>query len=486
MRLLYTFLISILAFSSIAQEREGTREREVNQEGLNQRTILDDTTKIIYGMKTTSFISKENFLLSDTLFLILDSTLNDIYDISIPEKNQFKYQNLGNLGSPVRNIFYQTPNSFSLQSGLSSLQPYIDDISTSKFYDTKSPFIDLGLFFGGLGRSKVDFEFSRNVNKNWNLTLAINRISSDKQIGAIKNKGDKNIKSSSIKFNIFHKSNNKKISHFTDIISLNHNILGTGGVDLIVDSLPIDFFLYKDFEVRLTEVENVYKNLKLETYTDYKLSNELKFYNQTKYRKEYYGYEDMNLSLNFNFYDSFSDNIATQDSFKIKNVSNRIGIKGNSKLFNYDIYGNFGYFKYHVNALENSFSEIYVGGLLKYKNPSFDVVSNFEIKKSSDYRLKVDLKSKIFEASYLSALYEPKIFERIYLGNHYSWENNFNSSFVNNLNAKINLENRFITFSPSINFYTIKDHIYFVGDNHLQADQVITFNQFIVDLKLKL
>ena len=199
MRLLYTFLISILAFSSIAQEREGTREREVNQEGLNQRTILDDTTKIIYGMKTTSFISKEKFLLSDTLFLILDSTLNDIYDISIPEKNQFKYQNLGNLGSPVRNIFYETPNSFSLQSGLSSLQPYIDEISTSKFYDTKSPFIDLGLFFGGLGRSKVDFEFSRNVNKNWNLTLAINRISSDKQIGAIKNKGDKNIKSSSLK-----------------------------------------------------------------------------------------------------------------------------------------------------------------------------------------------------------------------------------------------------------------------------------------------
>lgn len=486
MRLLHTFLILFLAFSSIAQEREGTREREVNQEGLNQRTILDDTTKIIYGMKTTSFISKENFLLSDTLFLTLDSTLNNIYDISIPEKNQFKYQNLGNLGSPVRNIFYDIPNSFSLQSGLSSLQSYIDEISTSKFYDTKSPFIDLGLYFGGLGRSKVDFEFSRNVNKNWNLTLAINRISSDKQIGAIKNKGDKNIKSSSLKFNIFHKSNNKKISHFTDIITLNHNILGTGGVDLIVDSLPIDFFLYKDFEVRLTEVESIYKNLKLETYTDYKLSNEFKFYNQTKYKKEYYGYEDLNLSLNFNFYDSFSNNIATQDSFKIKNISNRIGIKGNSKLFNYDIYGNFGYVKYHVNALENSFSEIYVGGLLKYKNPNFDVVSNFEIKKSSDYRLKVDLKSKIFEASYLSALYEPKIFERIYLGNHYSWENNFNSSFVNNLNAKINLENRFITFSPSINLYTIKNHIYFVGDNHLQADQVISFNQFIVDLKLKL
>ncbi len=90
MRLLHTFLILILAFSSIAQERGETNEKEVNQERLNQRTLLDDTTKVIYGMKTTSFISKENFLLSDTLFLILDSTLNDIYDISIPEKKSIQ------------------------------------------------------------------------------------------------------------------------------------------------------------------------------------------------------------------------------------------------------------------------------------------------------------------------------------------------------------------------------------------------------------
>ena len=138
MRLSYIFFFFLLANFSLAQERGETNEKEVNQERLNQRTLLDDTTKVIYGMKTTSFISKENFLLSDTLFLTLDSTLNNIYDVSIPEKNQFKYQNLGNLGSPVRNIFYETPISFSLQSGLSSLQPYIDEISTSKFYDTKS------------------------------------------------------------------------------------------------------------------------------------------------------------------------------------------------------------------------------------------------------------------------------------------------------------------------------------------------------------
>ena len=148
MRIIYIYLFSVLVYNSFGQEREETNLKEVNQERLKQRTILDDTTKIIYGMGTTSYISKEDFLSSDTIFYTLDSTLNNIYDISIPEKKNFLYQNLGNLGSPINSLFYNTPNTFSLQSGLSSLKLYMESISTLKFYNTKSPFIDLGIYFG--------------------------------------------------------------------------------------------------------------------------------------------------------------------------------------------------------------------------------------------------------------------------------------------------------------------------------------------------
>ena len=486
MRIIFIFLILICSFSSFAQEREENTEKEVNQERLKQRTMLDDSTKIIYGMKTTSYIDKDNFHFSDTIFNILDSTLNNIYDISVPESNEFLYQNLGNLGSPLNNIYLNIPTAFSLQSGLGSLKPYIKNISTERLYDTKSPFIDLGLYFGGLGRSKVDFEFSRNVNKSWNLTFAINRISSDKQIGAIRNKGDKNIKSSSVRLNVFHNSKNKKVSHYTDFMTLNHNILGTGGIDLVTDSLPLKFFLYKDFDVRLMDVNNLYKNLKLESYTDYRLSDHFKVYNHTKFKNEQFSYEDMNISENLDFYDQLTNNISTQDSFKVKSINNRVGIKGNSKILNYNIYGNVGTYKFNTNLVENNISELYVGALIKYINSNFDLFGNFEIKKTSDYRFKLDFKSRIFEASYLSGLYEPTIFQENYKGNHYSWTNDFNSSFLNVINVKINLENNFLIFSPSINLHTIKDHIYYVETNHLQHSQLISFNQFIIDLKLKL
>ena len=62
MRIIYIYLFSVLVYNSFGQEREESNLKEVNEERLKQRTILDDTTKIIYGMGTTSYISKEDFL----------------------------------------------------------------------------------------------------------------------------------------------------------------------------------------------------------------------------------------------------------------------------------------------------------------------------------------------------------------------------------------------------------------------------------------
>ena len=166
----------------------------------SQRTILDDSTKTIYGMNTSKYMSKDNFLLGDTTFITLDSSLTNIEIFSHEQINQFTYQSLWNIGTPINNIFNYYPSTFSVSSGINSLNYYYLVSSEAKFYDTKSPYIDLSLFFGGNGRSMVDFVFSRNINKNWNIGFDIHRISADKQISASKAKGDKNINSSLFKF----------------------------------------------------------------------------------------------------------------------------------------------------------------------------------------------------------------------------------------------------------------------------------------------
>ena len=488
----YLFIVIILFRSFIGFSQQDTRggnvqDRISNKE--NMRTLLDDSTKVIYGMKTTSYLLKDDYLDGDTIFLTLDSSLHNLEKISIFEMNNMKYQNLGNIGTPLFDMFNFNPNSFSISSGFNSLNPYFKESSLIKFYDTKSPFIDLELFFGGNGRSKVDFLFSRNINKNWNIGFDIHRISADKQIGATKTKGDKNINSSLFKFNVYHISKNKKLSFYSNIVSFNHQILGTGGVNILVDSLPLDFFLYNDFEIRLKDIENLEKRKKINSYIDYKIINGLKIYNDLIYGTQNLYYDDLNISENFDYYENFiNSNLLTSDSFKLKSFSNRFGIRGSIKKIKYNVFANYKLLNYnYTNSEKTAINEFYLGGKLKYDNNKFKVLGEVNLKTSGDYRFNGLLKNNIFTFSYSSGLYEPSVFQNHYSGNHFFWKNDFNSTFVNQLKANFKIDKKNIYFSPSISLITIDDYIYLSQERiPLQNPSLLSINQIGINFNISL
>ena len=488
----YLFIIIIFFSSFISFSQQDTRggnvqDRISNKE--NMRTLLDDSTKVIYGMKTTSYLLKDDYLDGDTIFLTLDSSLHNIEKTSIFEKNNMRYQNLGNIGTPLFDMFNFNPNSFSISSGFISLNPYFKESSLIKFYDTKSPFIDLELFFGGNGRSKVDFLFSRNINKNWNIGFDIHRISADKQIGASKTKGDKNINSSLFKFNVFHISKNRKFSFYSNIISFNHQILGTGGVNILVDSLPLDFYLYNDFEIRLKNIENIEKRKKINSYIDYKIIDGLKLYNDLTYETQNLYYNDLNISENFDYYENFiNSNLLTSDSFKLKSFSNRFGIRGSIRKIKYNVFANYKLLNYtYTNNEKIAINEFYVGGKLKYDNNKFKVLGEVNLKTSGDYRFNGLLKNNIFTFSYSSGLYEPSIFQNHYSGNHFFWKNDFNLTFVNQLKANFKIDRKNIYFSPSISIITIDDYIYLSEEKiPLQNPSLLSINQIGINFNISL
>ncbi len=228
MRVLVVIFYLIFSFDSFSQIMQNPEENENSDVDNNQvqRTILDDSSKVIYSVKTTKYILKKDFSSGDTVFVSPDSSLTNLEKLYRDNTNFYTYQDLGNIGTPLYNIYTYYSTDFSLSSGFNSLDHYYLSSSIPKFYDTRSPFIDLSLFFGGRGRSVVDFVFSRNINKNWNIGLDIHRISSDKQISPSKNKGDKNISSSLFKIFTYHQSNNKKLVFYSDFVAFNHNIFG--------------------------------------------------------------------------------------------------------------------------------------------------------------------------------------------------------------------------------------------------------------------
>ena len=106
MKYLYFTILLFTSYNLISQENNRGNERDEkikNKE--NMRTLLDDSSKVIYGMNTTSFILKENLVNGDTTYNILDSSLYNFEKSSFIEKELMKFQNLGVVGTPVYDIF---------------------------------------------------------------------------------------------------------------------------------------------------------------------------------------------------------------------------------------------------------------------------------------------------------------------------------------------------------------------------------------------
>ena len=492
MRTYFSIILIFMSLEVMSQQRgiQNTENRGSKNKGEKLRTILDDSTKTIYGMNTSKYMSKDNFLLGDTAFITLDSSLTNIEKVSPDEKNQFTYQSLGNIGTPINNIFNYYPSTFSISSGINSLNYYYLVSSEAKFYDTKSPYIDLSLFFGGNGRSMVDFVFSRNINKNWNIGFDIHRISADKQISASKAKGDKNINSSLFKLFVYHKSEDEKLTLYSDFVSFRHQILGNGGVDVDSDSLPLNFFTYNDFSTRLKDIENLERRKRLNLFLNYKIIEGLEIYNDFYFKTQQVEYMDENYVENAPYYnDFFLSNISTLDSIKIKSVVNRAGVRGLLGDIKYNFYANYKNLNYlytdNLNA--NIFNEIYLGGIINFSRKEFDILADFKLKTTGDYSLLGKLKSKVFEISYYSGLHVPTLFQSSYSGNHFQWDNEFNSSFINTLEAKVKINTNSIMFSPFIRLSSIKDYIYLSNEkNPTQHDEILINNQFGVNLNFNL
>ena len=489
----YFFIILIFSSIQVMSQQRGSQNinnRGSENKGEKSRTILDDSTKTVYGMTTSRYMSKNNFLSGDTTFITLDSSLTNIEKVSFDEINHFTYQSLGNIGTPLNNIFNYNTSTFSLTSGINSLDNYYLVSSQPKFYDTKSPYIDLSLFFGGNGRSMVDFVFSRNINKNWNIGFDIHRISADKQVAASKAKGDKNIKSSLFKLFIYHKSEDKKLTLYSDFVSFRHQILGNGGVDVVSDSLPLEFFIYNDFSTRLNSVENLERRKRLNAFINYKLVDGLEIYNDLKYNTQQVDYLDENYVENTAFYNNFFlNNTFTSDSIKIKSLDNRVGIRGLLGDVNYNFYANYKTFNYrYTDDLEsNKFNEFYLGGILNLSKSQFDILADFKLKTTGDYSFLGKIESKILDVSYYSGLHVPTIFQTSYSGNHFVWNNEFNSSFINSLEADLKVSSKYILFSPFIRLTSVKDYIYFSNERlPTQHNEVLFNNQFGVNFNFNL
>ena len=182
--LLFLFFLSGLNTSVWAQDDEN------EQDGKKKRaSILDDTTKQIYGPKSTRYYTERTIFLNRFESSTIDTVIRNFHQFTFINRLNHEYQDLGNIGTAMSPIYYQLPQTIGVSSGFNAYNVYWD-LDTMRYFDTHSPYSNMQVILGGKGRSITRVVYTRNIKPNWNFGFNYVTLNIDKQIQR-QGKGDR-------------------------------------------------------------------------------------------------------------------------------------------------------------------------------------------------------------------------------------------------------------------------------------------------------
>ncbi|HEY8401365.1 MAG TPA: putative porin [Cytophagaceae bacterium] len=433
--------------------------------------ILDDTTQLLYGPKSTRYVLEDDVLnMVDTTYAV-DTLINGIHEYDFLYENDILYQNLGNYATPLSPIFYVPPGTIGRTLGVTVFDRYAYDPSGIRYYDTKSPFTSLSYLQGSKGQQMLRAIFSRNVNPYWNFGGDLRRITSQKQIGFPQPRENQ---ASHWAFSFYTRyfSANGKYQIMANFSHLHHTINETGGVlPPSGEETTDDLFDFQLEPVRLFNARSLEKRYNYHLFQELALDSTRNFYlfDIVDIQKRVNRYDDKDLASDTAFIPyqiTLFDQNATQDRMDYRLFQNIAGIKGViGKMFARVYFRNRYYTLEHSYAPEatRAYYDYFVGGAARYTiSPTSMARVNGEFMLGEDYLIRGEYLNKAFQLLYYRVNSSPTLVQRMYIGNNFGW---YNPQFVNTLsdNLQVNARVRFGNFSigPFVNLANIQNYIYY-------------------------
>ena len=472
----------------------------------NGRTGLDDSTKVIYGPTSTRFFLEEDVVNNRKRLYSIDTTLAGIHNYNFVQRNKNLYQDLGNIGTAIRPIFYKAPEQIGTLLGYDAYTLYDIKPSQVRYYNTKSPFSSIVYVPGGGDQDLLQFELSRNVDSLWNVGINVQRISANKTL-VDKSATSDNTAISHWDFTIHSnfQTKNKKYSLLAFLNLADRNSIDQGGVILEQNSIdPTRKNTYQEMlsfdgnKPILTTASSRDKSYNFHLYHEYVGYKAFQLYQtiDLQTRKVQFGdkgfasnwqngfypfaYQKGDLTAKGTIYptDTTTFKSLALDSVYNENVYTnyeiKTGLKGFYKGFNYRAHFRQRFFtnsNYSLNTSNRNEEYSIVGKNENYLglwlNQYFkDSTRAFgEVETSLDFanfRLNGEFQGKWLNVggSYISTT--PTIVQQRTLNNAFRWKN---SGFFNvaslNVYAYTNLKISNFNFHPSAEINKISDYIYF-------------------------
>ena len=431
-----------------------------------QSSIVDDTTKQVYGPYTTYYKTFNEILNNKDYYHKVDSTLGNLHRFSAVEKANFKLQNLGTIGTALRPVFYNPPKQVGIRSGYDAYVPFYITADIVDYFDTKSPYTPLDVVIGGRARAVTNVKHTRNINPYWNAGFHYRRINADKQI-ASSGRGDNLVASTAYYLHTDYQSPNGKYHGLTSLSRILHKVTEQGGI-LIDEGDPINAYFDENASVNLANARSQDMRLGYHLYNHYKLRNEFQLYQSMEVIQNRNLFSNKPLGDDADFYDEILISPdSTTDQSQTDQFINEFGVKGDLAKMFYRFYVKFRDVKYRTNYLPGKqlFFENSGGFELRY---DFDSLQN--IRASGEYilggfyRFGGSYFNKFFTVEYWRTQSRPAIIENTYFGNHFEWYNDFATPSSDMLKGSLIFKNKFLRVQPYASVTNVQNNIYYDYD----------------------
>ena len=484
MRIVFIILIVCQCFAAVAQKSGAPGRRKVVQttksdlaKGESKRTrstIVNDSVKNVYGPKTTlSTTEKEIFDNTKNSYLPLDTSIFNLHRWDFVQKNENKYQDLGNVGTAINPIFPLLSGVIGASSGYKVYDLYYES-AAPRFYDTRSPFSRVNIIWGGKGRSITHIEFTRNVNARWNFGFNYRPVLSAAQIAYA---GNRNYQVTSHYYDFYtsYKSKDDKYKLLMSYRRIRHHVKENGGV-LLQTGIPTSYKDYFDpnatpyFAIATGTTPPSTNELRnnIHLFQQYQLAKPAQLYHVLDLGKQVNTFQaKTGLETSAYFAASFIDTTAINDVNTFQYVQNEVGLKGNAAFLFYDFYyklrnysnvmGNLQGQPPHAKGAEN-----YVGSRINLRFDSLSYLSGqAEYLLDGHYKIEGALRTPWLDADLKSSLSKPGFMQQAYRGGFNTWSNSFRDVFSNQLSGRIKARFGPLFLSPGLTYTALHNYIFF-------------------------
>ena len=451
--------------------------------------VLDDSTKQVYGPKTTRVIYEAELLRDSTRGTLIDTSLTRWPQARFWFHDSTFQQDLGNVGTASRPLLYRPNLALGDRFGRNVFDRYARDASRVPYYDSRSPYSFFRYVQTGAGEQVFEISYSRSLRKNFSIGAAYERFAGNQALGGNVNRGL--TENNNVLLFGRYQTEDGRYHLLTNITISRHQAAEQGGIRPIAGlespNAPDSLFNYSLQQVNLTTATNEDDRDQFHLTQTYRLLGRgLTAFHTFDIRRQYNSFLDThiqpttaadNTSRFFIFYpDSLHGGVptynsaATLDRAEFRQAETTLGVLGRTSAVEYRLYARRSddeLVSHRLKpgatgttlALERAAAtyrngQIFAGGTAAFRyRQVFAVETSGELKLEDDreigsggsifggflgeYWLRGAIRTGPFSAEVLRTSYAPTLTEREFVGNHYRWKNSFHNTTADHLTVAL-------------------------------------------------